>query len=496
MKYLFIHQNFPAQFLDISRYLAEDKKSEVLALRQVDNGVKVPGVGIVTYPLQTAPLKKQHPYLAELEPKVIRGEAVAAAARQLKAKGWVPDVIVAHPGWGEVLFIKDVFPDARLVCYCEYFYSPEGQDFNFDPEFQDNSFESLVRLKMKNNVFLQALQDADACWSPSEWQRSTFPTWAQDKISVINEGVDAGYFKPDPKAHFSIENKGVQLTADDEVITYAARSLEPARGFHVFMRALPTILQRRPNAHVVIMGREQASYGPEPDGHRSWLQKLLAEVGDQLDPRRVHIVGFLPKEHYRAVLQVSSAHVYFTYPFILSWSVLDAQAAGAPLVASDTGPLHEAIPPSGIRYLFDFFDAADLVSKLEAALDRTPKEQAADKKKVSAWLAERYGKPDSIARLAALMVTEEKKLKTVKSCPEKAAAKTKQISPVKLPAKSPTPKKTSLENNASKRKKATIAKKASSKNSLVEPNSRAKASKATEAKAEKKRVSTLKKGVA
>lgn len=419
MKYLFIHQNFPAQFFDISRIVAANKKNEVLAMRQVDNGIAVPGVGIITYSLQSKPLSGQHHYLGEMESKIIRAEAVAAAARDLKRKGWVPDVIVAHPGWGEALFIKDIFTTARLVCYLEYFYNTEGQDFNFDPEFQDHSLESYVRLKMKNSVFLQALQESDAMWTPSYWQRSTFPDWAQEKIEVINEGVDFNFFKPDSKATFRIANKGIRLTTEDEVITYAARSLEPTRGFHTFVRALPTILRRRRNAHVVIMGKEEASYGPEPEGHRSWLQKLLAEVGGQLDPSRVHIVGFLPMDQYRAVLQVSRAHVYLTYPFILSWSVLDAQAAGAPLVASDTEPLLEVIPPAGERFMFDFFDTADLVMKLEAALIRTPKERASDFKAVLAWLTKHYGKKESLDRLAALIepTVAKKKVSVGRSVP-------------------------------------------------------------------------------
>ncbi len=371
MKYLFIHQNFPAQFLDISRVIAADKSNEVLALRQMDSGIKVEGVGILRYPLRSAPQPTQHPYLEEMEAKVIRGEAVAAAASGLKAKGWVPDVIVAHPGWGEALFIKDVFPDARLVCYFEYFYNREGQDFNFDTEFPDYTFESLVRLRMKNSVFLHALQDADAGWTPSKWQRSTFPKWAQKKISVIPEGVDNEFFKPNARAKFTVVNKGITLTRKDKVITYVSRSLEPVRGFHSFMRALPEILRRHPDAHVVILGNKNASYGPEPEGHESWVEKMLAEVGSELDPARVHIVGFLPKDEYRAVLQVSSAHVYLTYPFILSWSFLDAIACGARVVASRTKPVTEV---TGERYpfLFDFFSKAELVEKLSSLLSKKP----------------------------------------------------------------------------------------------------------------------------
>lgn len=368
MKILFIHQNFPAQFRHLANHLLKSGKHELLALKQPP-GITFDGVGVAAYKFLHKPAADTHPLLQEMESKVLRGEAVAEAALRIKAKGYTPDVIVAHPGWGEVLYIKDVWPNVKLICYFEYYYNSIGQDFGFDPEFRDNSLDGLARLRMKNTVMQHALEVADAGWSPTKWQQKTHPKWAQKKIEVIHEGIDKEYFSPNPDARFNIANKNLTLTRQDEVITYGARSLEPVRGFHIFMRALPELLAKRPNAHVVIMGNEKASYGQEPKDHTSWLEKMLAEVGGKLDPKRVHVVGFLPKDQYRAILQVSKAHVYLTYPFIVSWSLLEAMACGAPIVASNTTAITEFVKNGKTGALFDFFDTNDLVETVIKQLD-------------------------------------------------------------------------------------------------------------------------------
>lgn len=390
MKVLFLHQNFPAQFRVLAERLASQPGNEVLAFRQNRHAIEVPGVGLLSYRFLNQPLEKQHPLLPELESKMLRAEAVAEAARRLKARGWNPHVIVTHPAWGEALLVKDVWPAAKLVSYVEYFYSPTGQDFNFDPEFPERSLEALSRLRFKNTPVLHALHESDAMWTATAWQRSIFPEWAQPRIRVVHEGVDMEYFRPDPQASFAIAGKDVTLKAGDEVISYASRSLEPVRGFHVFMRALPEILERRPKAHVVIMGREEACYAPGPKEHASWLRAMLEEVGERLDPARVHVVGFLPREAYRTVLQVSRAHVYLTYPFVLSWSVVEALACGARLVGSRTGPVEEVMPPGSDRYLFHFFDVPALVESVCAALARTPRQVEADRKAARAHVEKEF----------------------------------------------------------------------------------------------------------
>ena len=368
MKILFIHQNFPAQFRNLAKHLVTTGKHELLALKQPPSA-EFEGVGVAAYKFLRNSETNTHPLLKEMEAKVLRGEAVADAARRLKAKGYTPDVIVAHPSWGEVLFIKDVWPKIKLICYFEYHYSAAGQDFDFDPEFHESTFTGLARLRMKNTTMQHALEAADAGWSPTKWQQKTYPKWARSKIDIIHEGVNTDYFKPNAKASFNIANKNIILTRQDEVITYAARALEPVRGFHVFMRALPDLLAQRPKAHIIIMGHEKASYGPEPKGYNSWLEKMLTEVGADLDPDHVHVVGFLPKDQYRAVLQVSKAHVYLTYPFILSWSLLEAMATGVPIVASNTAPITEFIKEGKTGALFDFFDTNDLLETVIKQLD-------------------------------------------------------------------------------------------------------------------------------
>jgi glycosyltransferase involved in cell wall biosynthesis len=390
MKYLFLHQNFPGQFKVIAERLAAQKGNEVLALRQNRHEIDVKGVAVASYRFLRTQKTDQHPLLTELEAKMLRAEAVAEAARRLKKKGWSPDVIVAHPGWGEALLIKDVWPRARLVSFVEYFYAPEGQDFNFDPEFATEDADVLARLRFKNTVTLHALHESDAIWTATEWQRSTFPVWSRDRIEVIHEGVDMEYFKPDPEAVLTVGGKGVRLTQDDEVITYASRSLEPVRGFHMFMRALPEILRRRPKAHVVLMGKEAASYGQEPRDAKSWLDKMMKEVGPQLDPSRVHLVGFLPRESYRAMLQLSDAHVYLTYPFVLSWSVVEALSCGARLVGSNVGPVREVMPAGNEPYMFDFFDQQGLVDSVSRALTRKKAERTAESRAARALVKKGY----------------------------------------------------------------------------------------------------------
>ncbi len=372
MKYLFIHQNFPGQFRDIAKQLAENSENQVIAMRQHDQGESLPNVIDFQYRFLHQPIENQNPLLEELEAKILRGEAVAEACRRLEKRGWVPDVVIAHPGWGEALFIKQIWPKVRLVCYFEYFYSLEGQDFNFDPEFIDDSVLTKQKLILKNTVFLHALNDADAGWVPTEWQKQILPEWAKEKIEVIPEKIDHDFFKPSTKAKFHIANKGITLNAGDPIITYAARALEPVRGFHIFMRALPKILSNHPNVQVVIMGREQACYGPEPKDAESWLDKMLNEVGHQLDASRVHFVGFLDKNSYRTVLQVSQVHVYLTYPFVLSWSALEAMACGTNLLVSNTEPLKELIQKFDLPN-FEFFDQDSLIYQISRCLNKENK---------------------------------------------------------------------------------------------------------------------------
>ncbi|MEI8236757.1 MAG: glycosyltransferase [Methylococcaceae bacterium] len=248
---------------------------------------------------------------------------------------------------------------------------------------------------------LNALVEADISYTPTQWQRQTFPENLRHPIEVIHEGIDTDYFVPDKEAFFHIANKDVTLRAGDEVITYAARSLEPVRGFHQFMRALPEVLEKRPNAHVVIMGKTQTSYGVDPEDFETWQEKLLAEVGHLLDPQRVHFTGFLPKEHYRTVLQVSKVHVYLTYPFLLSWSMLDAMACGAFVLGSDTAPVTEIIESGKNGLIVPFFDTPVLT---QAMIDQlTSTKQKSIKKAARKLIEKEFNQADCVDNLLKLI---------------------------------------------------------------------------------------------
>lgn len=355
-KILFIHQNFPGQFVHAAAELAR-LGHEVVAL-----GIKgraMPGVRYLRYAPQAPARASEVEAARDFELKIVRGIACAQAMAQLARDGFTPDVVVAHPGWGEALFCKDVWPGVRLIMFAEFFYST-GADYNFDPEFAHDSVTGRARLRIKNSVHLQALHAADAGYAPTQWQLSQIPAEYRHKMRVIFDGIDTALVAPRADAALHLKRDGVRLSAGDEVITFVNRNLEPYRGFHVFMRALPEILRQRPNAHCLIVGRDHVSYGAPPKAGGSWRQAMLAEVGARLPMERVHFLGALPYQDYLRVLQVSRCHVYLTYPFVLSWSCLEAMSAGRVVLASDTGPVREAITHGVNGLLFDFFDAAAL----------------------------------------------------------------------------------------------------------------------------------------
>jgi glycosyltransferase involved in cell wall biosynthesis len=366
MKFLFAHQNFPGQYVHVVQYL-RDRGHDIRFVAQ-RRDKDIPGVPTLEY--QPLPVGTGiQPYLLDLEACTMNGLAAARLCEGLKRDGFTPDIMIGHTGWGELLFVKDVWPDVPLLGYFEFFYRYTGSDLGFDAEFPSVP-EDAMRIRMRNATNLLSLHAADWGHTPTNWQRGLYPAEYRDRISVIHEGVDTERVRPDPTARLFLRG-GLSLSRADQVVTYSCRNLEPYRGFHVFMRALPALLRRCPRAHVVIVGGDSVSYGrPPPQG--SWRDHMLAEVGAELDMNRVHFVGWLPYEQYLAVLQISSAHVYLTYPFVLSWGLIEAMAAECQIIASRTSPVEEVIDGTSNGYLVDFFDREALVERVAAVLDDQP----------------------------------------------------------------------------------------------------------------------------
>lgn len=368
MRVLFVHQNFPGQYKHLAPALAARRDTEVVALA-INRQPPTENVKVVYYEPKRSSSQNVHPWVSDIETKVIRGEAAALAAAQLKQQGFQPDVICAHPGWGEALFLKDVWPDARLLSFIEFYYEAQGSDYAFDREFSDASLAGLCRLRMKNANHLLTLVASDWAVSPTHFQRDRVPALFHDKMSVIHDGVDTALVRPDPADTLRLEKAGVTLSRQDEVITFVNRNLEPYRGFHVFMRALPEIQKRRPKAWVLILGGDEVSYGAQPPTGQTYRQILMNEVGAKLDMSRIRFLGRVPYESFLKLLHVSAAHVYLTYPFVLSWSMLEAMAAECLVIGSATAPVQEVIVDGENGLLVDFFSPEAIADAIDRAID-------------------------------------------------------------------------------------------------------------------------------
>ena len=371
MKILFIHQNFPGQFKYLAPALVQQGHTVVGMTMQKTDAKDWQGVQLYRYAAKRGTTPNVHPWISDFETKAIRAEACFRAALKLKADGFTPDVIVAHHGWGESLFLKDVWPNAKLAIYCEFYYHPHGADVGFDPEFPATDEGEVCRLRLKNLNNLLHFEVASAGISPTHWQASTVPEPFRSKITVVHDGIDTASLAPNPNVSLTL-NGNLVLTKRDEVITFVNRNLEPYRGYHIFMRALPEILKRRPKARVMIVGADDVSYGARPANGQKWKDIFAKEVRPLIsdaDWSRVHFLGHVPYTVFIPLLQLSSVHVYLTYPFVLSWSLLEAMSVGCAIVASDTQPLHEAIKHNETGRLVDFFDVPKLVDEVCGLLD-------------------------------------------------------------------------------------------------------------------------------
>lgn len=395
MRILFVHQNYPGQYRYLAPALAA-RGHEVKALGIEENpyAKHQPGVDVLRYRLEIDEAAKRraaniHPLLQDTQSKIARGEGTAIAAQALKKRGFVPDLICVHPGWGEAIFLKDVWPHARMLCYLEFYYGTQGADLGFDPEFETGDPLRPLRTRTKNIFHLLSAEAMNWGVTPTNWQKSRFPKVWQPYITQIHEGVLTNRIAPDPAAELRLPNGGPTLRVGDEVITYAARNMEPYRGFHRFMRALPAIMAARPKAQVVIVGADKVSYGRKPSQGGSWQDAMLAELAGKLDLSRIHFTGMLPYGDLTRLFQITRAHVYFTYPFVLSWSMLEAMSAGALVIGSRTAPVEEMIQHEHNGLLVDFFDQDALVDTVVHALEK-PDHSVAMRQAARQTIVERY----------------------------------------------------------------------------------------------------------
>lgn len=367
LRILFIHQNFPAQYLHLARALVA--RGDQVAAIGGPTARALPRVSLHRYdPCPPAGIPPCHPWAGDFQTKILRAEAVCAILERLIASDFRPDLIVGHPGWGELLGVKDLLPDVPVLHQVEFVYRLDGADLGFDPEFLTPDWRSRTRLRLRRASQLLAFHDLDWGMSPTAWQASTAPAEFRQRISVIHEGIDTDRIAPRANCTVKLQRAGLAFRAGDEVVSFVARNLEPYRGFHRFMRMLPRFQQLRPQAHVLIVGGDGVSYGAAPPEGGTWKAQLLRELEGQLDLSRIHFVGRVSHSVLHDLFRVVACHVYLTYPFVLSWSVLEAMACGSVLVASATPPVEEVIQHGENGILVDFFDGDELAQRVAAVL--------------------------------------------------------------------------------------------------------------------------------
>jgi len=371
---LFVHNNFPGQF----GFLAEAMVADGWICAAIGSETATPVAAMPMARWRTARGSTPGIYgpATRAEADLIRGRAAAECAMLLRNKGLKPDIVIGHPGWGETLFMEEVFPEARQILHGEFFYRATGGDVGFDPEFGEMDQEERFRVHAKNATLGLAYLSADRLVCPTRFQASVFPETLKSRISIIHEGVDTQAIAPREGVRFTLAN-GRVLDRATPVITFINRRFEPLRGFHVFMRALPALLKAVPEAQVLMIGSEDGSgYGRTPPEGKTWKSVALEALEGQLDLDRVHFVGRLPHGRMLDALAVSAAHVYYTYPFVLSWSLLEAMASGCMIIGSDTAPVRDAIVSGESGILLDFFDIPAL-SEARISACREPERYSA-----------------------------------------------------------------------------------------------------------------------
>lgn len=386
---LFVHNNFPGQFGALSQELV--RRGDLTRAIGSRTARDVGDTKVERWAIDRPSTPGLLPLATRVEADMIRGRVAAQAALRLRDEGFTPDLIIGHPGWGETLFLKEVFPNAKQILHAEFFYRSTGADTGFDPAFERPQAEHGFRTHAKNAGMALAYVEAEQLVAPTPFQAGLLPSILRDRCNIIHEGIDTDAIRPRDNPVLTFKS-GRKIDRSTPIITLINRTLEPLRGFNVFMRALPAVMKAVPTARVIVIGKDgSASYGPSAPKGSTWKSVMLHELKGQVDLGRIHFTGHLPHDMMLNVLAVSAAHVYYTYPFVLSWSLIEAMASGCNIIASDTAPVRDALEDGISATLLDFFDVAALSKALISACEH-PERYAPLREAARKVAVERYDK--------------------------------------------------------------------------------------------------------
>ena len=377
-KILFLHQNFPGQYKHLAPALAAEKNIECISISQNPSGLE--SIKHYQYKINEGNIPNVNRLVTEFETKMIRATCVAKLCIEIKEEGFDPDLIIAHPGWGEGFLLKDIWSNAKFLNYFEFYYNSKDSDVDFDlEESQRPSFDFDLKSKLtaRNSPMISSFVQADKLICPTDYQKSTSPVDFKDKIKVIHEGINTDTVKPIENASLILQskdgNRKETVTKENKVITFLNRNLEPYRGYHIFMRSLPEVIEKHPDAYILIIGDDGVSYGATPK-NGSYKDIYFNEIKDKIpNNHNIRFLGRVPYEVMLNVFSISTAHVYLTYPFVLSWSMLEAMACEVLILGSKTPPIEEVIKDKKNGMLFDFHNPKELSELIDNVL-QNPKD--------------------------------------------------------------------------------------------------------------------------
>jgi glycosyltransferase involved in cell wall biosynthesis len=357
----FVHRRGFGQFAALAEHLATSGHDVSLICETVDR--RLPSVRVIRHRVEPGPRTdgQMARHLGIPDHHVRIGHRVAETLDSMARQGETPDIVIGHIGWGSMMFVKDVLPSVPALGYCEFFYRAEGADVGFAPDDKPD-VETRKRLRLRNVAQLLSLEAIDGGISPTHWQKSLYPASVQNRITVCHEGVDTNRFRPDLNASLKLPDGRILKAGDPPIITFVARDLEPYRGFPQALEAAAKVVRQNTDALFVFVGGDGVSYGTPPPGGGSWKDALLGEHDIPAD--RILFPGAISHDLLRQLYQISAAHIYLTYPFVLSWSVIEAMACGALVIGSDTPPVREVIRSGQNGLLVPFYDTDALASTI------------------------------------------------------------------------------------------------------------------------------------
>ena len=367
MHILYVHQNYPAQFGHIAAHLVEQRGWRCTFVSEREGGLDK-GIEKIQYITRGGATKHNSFYTRTFETAVAHAEAVY---RALKARPDIkPDLAVGHSGFGSTLFVPELL-DCPIINFFEYYYRAHDSDMDFRPDSPVNE-KKVLRSHVRNAMIQLDLQNCDAGYVPTQFQRSVFPKVHLPKLDVIFDGVDTAVYHRHGKKP-SRCFKGSTIGPNTRIVTYCSRGFERMRGFDIFMDAAKIIYQRYPDVIFLVAGTDRICYGGDEEqiGKAKSLRHFVLSTGNY-DLSKFMFVGWVSPPELANMLSLGDAHIYLTVPFVLSWSMMNALACGAVVVGSDTLPVREMITHGHNGFLADFFEPEQIAQQVLEVLRDPP----------------------------------------------------------------------------------------------------------------------------